>query len=69
MTDQSQSTTDYLVRSGARRTRTQWRGMKPEAVIAGSEAQILYCIQDARHDILCLYAEIDQLRSGLESRK
>ena len=43
------------------RTRAQWLNMRPEAVVAGSEAQILNCIKDARSEILGLWARIDQL--------
>lgn len=35
--------------------------MRPEVVIAGSEAQVLNCIRDARSEILGLWARIDQL--------
>jgi hypothetical protein len=62
-------TRDEWIRSGLRRTRAQWSNMKPKAVVAGSEAQILYCIEDARSDILSLYAEIDQLRWELRGPK
>lgn len=55
-------TPSACIRHGARRTRAQWSNTQPSAVAAGSKAQILYCIQDARADILSLYAEIDQLR-------
>lgn len=34
----------------------RWRGMEPAAVAAGSEAQCMYCIADARADILELAA-------------
>lgn len=43
------------------RTRAQWHNMRPEAVIAGSDAQVLNCIRDARSEILSLWARIDQL--------
>jgi hypothetical protein len=43
------------------RTRAQWSNMRPEAVVAGSDAQVLNCIRDARSEILNLWARIDQL--------
>ena len=51
------------------RTRAQWSNTKPDAVAAGSEAQVLFCLQDARSDILRLWARIDQLEWELEQRK
>ena len=45
------------------RTAAQWRGMKPEAVVSGSPAQVLYCIKDAQHDILALQ---ELLSEGLD---
>lgn len=65
----SKVTRDEFARSGMRRTRAQWSNMEPKAVVAGSEAQIVYCIEDARSDILSLYAEIDQLRWELRGPK
>ena len=38
-----------------------WAGMSPEAVCAGSEAQKLYCIRDAKADIATLVSEIQRL--------
>lgn len=49
------------------RTRDQWSNMRPDAVVTGSPAQVLYCIRDAQSDILHLWAEIDELRSELRS--
>jgi hypothetical protein len=34
-----------------KRTLKQWSGMQPDAVAAGSNAQIIFCIADAQHDI------------------
>lgn len=51
------------------RTIDQWRNMVPEAVAEGSQAQVLYCLKDARVSILTLNAEIDRLRSELAAAK
>ena len=56
------------VEERATRTRAQWSNMRPDAVVAGSQAQVLYCIQDARSDIILLWAEIDQLRWQLDNK-
>jgi len=42
----------------------QWRGMRPESVVAGSPAQVLFCIRDAQADILSLQAENEALRKS-----
>jgi hypothetical protein len=42
-----------------------WIAMQPEAVMAGSDAMKLYCIKDARHDILELYCAVDALKESL----
>ena len=36
----------------------RWRGMKPSEVMKGSTAQITYALEDARKDILTLYAAL-----------
>ncbi len=45
-----------------RRTMDQWRGMKADAIMAGSPAQMRYCIEDAQADIIQLHAEVTALR-------
>ena len=47
------------------RTPQQWIGMRPDAVIAGSEAQVLHAITDARHDIIELLCRVNDLKSAL----
>ena len=49
--------------NASERTASQWRNMKPEAVAAGSPAQVLHCIRDAQHDIVEALNEIDRLRA------
>lgn len=41
--------------TGMARTIEQYRDGKPEAILAGSQAQALYALIDARHDILLLW--------------
>ena len=48
-----------------RRTIEQWRGTVPKAVVDGSAAQAIYCIDDAKADILELDTEIVRLRKAL----
>lgn len=47
------------------RTDQQWINMSPEAVCAGSPAQVLFCIRDARHDILELLCKVEALKTAL----
>lgn len=47
-----------------KRTLDQWRGMKPEAVVAGSPAQVLFCIRDAQADILEMARVIEFYRAA-----
>ena len=42
----------------------QYRNGKPEVIVKGSEAQVLFALQDARKDILKLYAEVERLSSA-----
>lgn len=46
-------------------TARPWRNMSPEAVCAGSTAQILFCIADAQKDIVAALDEIEKLKRGL----
>lgn len=48
------------------RTVAQWRDMVPEAVVAGSYAQVVQCITDARFTILTLTDEAARLRVALD---
>ena len=51
-------------------TTRPWRKMSPEAVCAGSPAQILFCVTDAQKDIVTALDEIEKLKRGLsEVRK
>jgi len=45
-----------------------WAEMKPEAVCAGSEAQIFHCIRDAQADIATLVGEVRRLETLLTAR-
>lgn len=47
------------------RTDQQWINMSPEADCAGSPAQVLCCIRDARHDILELLCKVNALKTAL----
>lgn len=47
------------------RTNQQWIDMRPETVCEGSPAQVLRCIQDARHDILELLCKVEALKDAL----
>lgn len=48
-----------------RRDIERWRMTVPKSVAEGSEAQSMYCIADARADILELHDEIERLRAAL----
>jgi hypothetical protein len=61
MTNPIMSRSLKIMTADTRRTRAQWTNMEPKAVVAGSPAQIYYCIDDARADILKLWEKIDQL--------
>ena len=50
---------------GMRRSIAQWQAMSPSAVCDGSEAQVRFCIEDARHDILALALEYKLLMAEL----
>lgn len=43
-----------------RRSIESWRKCDPATIAAGSEAQCMYCIDDARADILALAAALTQ---------
>lgn len=45
-----------------KRSESQWTAMNPKAVVVGSAAQVLFCITDARSDILELLIENKRLR-------
>jgi hypothetical protein len=45
------------------RTRQQWAGMVPAAVMGGSQAQAIYCLTDAQRDIAALHDQVGALRS------
>lgn len=45
------------------RTIEQWRNCSPAAMVAGSAAQVLYALRDAKHDILALHDENTTLRA------
>jgi hypothetical protein len=45
------------------RTKEQWAKMVPAAVLAGSEAQARFCLQDAQKDIAALYSLNSELKS------
>jgi hypothetical protein len=49
-----------------KRSIEQWRGMKPSAVMAGSTAQTMYCLEDAKADIIQLFEE--NLKAAAEIR-
>lgn len=51
---------------GMVRSIDQWRGMSPKAVLAGSEAQSLYALQAARHDILAMWSVLATLTTKEE---
>lgn len=46
----------------------QYRNGKPEVILKGSEAQILFALHDSRKDILALYAEVERLKSLLADK-
>lgn len=46
-----------------RRNLARWAAMSPKAVAEGSQAQCMYAIGDAQHDIAALASEIDRLRA------
>ena len=46
--------TDELPAPGMRRHLSRWAGTNPAAVARGSEAQAVFCIRDAQHDIAAL---------------
>lgn len=39
----------------------QYRNGKPEVIVKGSEAQVLFALQDSRKDVLTLATEVDLL--------
>lgn len=44
----------------------RWSLCSPEAIAKGSEAQVMFCIKDAQHDIAALAAENERLRTALK---
>ena len=48
-----------------RRSIDQWRGMVPKAVLDGSRAQAMYCIEDAKADIIQLFEENERAAQEL----
>lgn len=45
-----------------------WAEMSPEAVAAGSNAQVIYCLRDAKADIATLVGEVRRLETMLSAR-
>ncbi len=55
--------------TSTRRNIAQWSNLVPRVVVEGSPAQVLFCIEDARHDIIALDAQVRQLRWELACRQ
>lgn len=41
------------------RTRQQWQDSVPEIIAAGSKAQVLFALRDAKHDVLALVSALE----------
>lgn len=66
-------THDALVEAARRatlmRTPERWAAMKPEAVVEGSQAQVLYALKDAQHDIAAQAARMREMEAENERLK
>lgn len=62
----SPTLTDDLPAPGMRRDLSRWAGTNPAAVAAGSEAQAVFCIADARNDIAVLATALSTARTARE---
>ena len=59
--------TDELPAPGMRRDLSRWAGTNPSAVAAGSEAQAVFCISDARNDIAALASALSAERTRADT--
>jgi hypothetical protein len=48
---------------------SRWAALNPEAIAAGSQAQVICALSDAQHDILALAAEIGRMNVALRRKR